>query len=128
MSDTETRAKARRAKAEPDDVRAVAAHGADMARRGEGVIGFLLELIGKQVWIEGIRINYRGTLREVLRNSDGTTGALVLSPFQRVSYFQKGGPDTSYTYNHTKPHLVPYEVVHDIGEEGFAEGAWPAPK
>ena len=123
MRDEEKRKKQRAAEA--GDTQAQAELNREEARRGEGVIGFLLGLVGKQVWIEGVRINYRGVLVEVIRNSDGTCGALVLSPFQRISYFGKNGPDQFYTYTHNNPHLVPYECIHDIGEEGFVGSAWP---
>ena len=117
--DEDRRRKQRAAKAEPDNAAAAAAVNADDARMGEGVIGFLLELVGKQVWIEGVRINYRGILRSVLKNHDGSPAALVLHPFQRISYFQKNGPDNTWTFAHSRPHLVPYECIHDVGEEGF---------
>lgn len=117
------RRKHERAAAEGDKA-AEARLNREDAREGAGVIGFLLELKGKQIWIEGVRINYRGVLREVLRNSDGTPGALVLFPFQRVSYFERAGPNQGYTYDHAKPHMVPYEVIHDVGEDGFKGTDW----
>lgn len=123
MSDSETRRKERRAAT--GDAGAAAEVERARARVGEGVLGFLQELVGKQVYVEGIRINYRGILEEVLTYGDGAPAALV-GRWQRVSYFEKGGPNASYTFTHTRPHLIPYEVVHDVGEEGFHEGAWPA--
>jgi hypothetical protein len=120
MRDAERRAKQR--PAEAGDTQAVAEVERDNARTGRGVAGFLLALVGKQVWIEGVRINYRGILLDVLFNGDGSVAGLVLHPFQRISYFNKKEPDTNYTFTHTKPHLVPYECIHDIGEEGL-EGA-----
>src|ERR1017187_2004066 len=109
------------------DAKAAAEVNRDDARRGDGVIGFLSELIGKTVWIEGVRINYRGTLLEVIRNADDSVAGLVLFPFQRVSYFQQRGPDANYTFNHAKPHFVPYECIHDVGEDGLAGQAWAKP-
>lgn len=58
--------------------------------------------------------------RDMARTGDG------VQPCQRVSYFNRPGPDKNYAFTHTKPRLIPYEMVHDIGEEGFAEGAWSA--
>lgn len=124
MSDEDRRKKER--KARMGDTQAAAQVEHANARIGEGVHGFLDELIGKQIYIEGARINYRGILRQVLRHGDGMPGALVLQPCQRVSYFNRPGPDRNYTFTHTQPRLVPYEMVHDVGEEGFAEGAWSA--
>jgi hypothetical protein len=49
---------------------------------------------------------------------------LIFQPCQRVSYFQRRGPDVNYAYTHTKPHLVPWDSVHDLGEEGFVGGKW----
>lgn len=66
----------------------------------------------------------RGTLLRVLRHGDGTPAGLLMHPCQRVSWFQRKGPETNYTYTHTKPRLVLWEMVHDVGEEGFAEGPW----
>lgn len=106
------------------DQQAAAAVERDQARVGEGILGFLDELVGKQVYVEGARINYRGTLVKVLRHGDGTPGGLLMSPCQRVSYFNRPGPNKDYTYTHTRPRLVPWEMVHDVGEEGFAEGTW----
>ena len=124
MSDEERRKKERKAKVDGDAATAAAVER-DNARFGDGLTGFLDELVGKNIYIEGVRINYRGTLRAVLRHGDGTPAALVLQPCQRVSYFQRGGPDRSYVFTHTQPRLVPYEVVHDVGVEGFVEGEWP---
>jgi hypothetical protein len=98
----------------------------EQARVGDGIAGFLAGLIGKMVYVEGVRINYRGTLQRVFYHGDGAVSGLVLNPCQRVSYFEKTGPQASYTYTHTKERLIPYEVVHDVGEEGFVEGAWKA--
>src|SRR6202522_4265410 len=125
MSDEDRQAKRRKAKMGDED--AATSVNREDARLGEGVIGFLLELVGKQIWIEGVRINYRGTLKNVIRNADGTPGGLVLFPFQRVSYFGQRGPESGYTYDHAKPHFVPYEVIHDIGEDGFVGLTWPKP-
>jgi len=126
MSDEERQEKRRKARLGDEDA-ATAVNRQD-ARLGEGIVGFLLELVGKCIWIEGIRINYRGTLRQVIRNADGTPGALVLFPFQRVSYFIQRGPDTNYTFDHAKPHMVPYEIIHDVGEDGFLGSSWPKPR
>lgn len=123
MSEDENRRRREHKAREGDPQEAVRVER-DMARVGEGVHGFLDELIGKQIYIEGVRINYRGTLRQVLRHGDGMPGALILQPCQRVSYFNRPGPDKNYAFTHTKPRLVPYEMVHDVGEEGFAEGEW----
>jgi hypothetical protein len=124
MSDEDRQKRARKARVSGDPAEAAAVER-DQGRVGEGVLGFLDELVGKNVFVEGVRINYRGTLRSVMRHGDGTPAGLVMQPCQRVSYFQqRTGPDKSYTYTHTRPRLVPYEVVHDVGEEGFAEGAW----
>lgn len=128
MSDEEKRRKERKALANPDDTAAAAAVERDNARIGDGIFGFLEELLEKKIYVEGARINYRGVLRKVLRHGDGTPAGLVMAPCQRVSWFQKNGPEAGYTYTHTKPRLVPYEMVHDVGEEGFAEGAWPGVK
>lgn len=117
MSDESARLRARRG----DDGARVER---DQARMGMGVLGFLDALVGKRIYVEGARINYRGTLVSVIRHGDGTPGGLVMRPCQRVSYFGKQGPNESYTYTHTNPRLVPWEMVHDVGEEGFAEGAW----
>lgn len=122
VSDAEIRRKERKAKT--GDLNAAAEVERSRTRLGEGVLGFLQELVGKQIYVEGIRINYRGILEDVITYGDGSPAALV-GRWQRVSYFEKSGPNGSYTYTHTKPHLIPYEVVHDVGEEGFAEGAWP---
>lgn len=124
MSDQEKRARERKAKA--GDPSAAAAVERDQARYGEGVLGFLDELVGKQIYIEGARINYRGVLQAVLRHGDGTPAGLV-GRFQRVSYMGKDGPDRQWTFVHSKPRLVPYEMVHDVGEEGFEQstpGKW----
>lgn len=95
----------------------------ESGRRGEGVVGFLRELVGKWVYIEGIRINYRGILLEVLTHADGRASGLI-GKWQRVSWFQRTGPEANYTFTHTKPTMIPYDCVHDIGEEGFLEGNW----
>lgn len=124
MGEDENRRRRERKAAATGDQQEAARVERDMARVGEGVHGFLDELVGKQIYIEGVRINYRGTLRRVLRHGDGMPGALILQPCQRVSYFNRPGPDKSYAFTHTRPRLIPYEVVHDIGEEGFAEGPW----
>ena len=126
MRDEERRKKERAAKL--GDEQAAASLNREDARRGEGVIGFMAELVGKTVWIEGIRINYRGTLREVLRNADDSVAGLVLFPFQRVSYFQKSGPDANCTFDHAKPHFVPYECIHDWGEDGLVGSTWSKPR
>lgn len=125
MSDEERRKKERKAKVNADDQLAAAAVERENARTGDGVIGFLDKLVGRTIYVEGIRINYRGVLRSVPRHGDGTPAGLVMEPCQRVSYFQRSGPDRNYVFTHTKPRLVPYECVHDVGEEGFAEGEWP---
>ena len=120
----------KRRKAEHDarkgDPDALARAEADRRRSGHGVAGFLDELVGQAIYVEGVRINYRGTLREVLYHADGAPAGLVLAPCQRVSYFGKGGPGDGYTYTLTEPRLVRYEVVHDVGAEGFAGQKWPA--
>ena len=122
MSDATRRLK-ERAAAQGDPL-AAASVQADMARTGRGVSGFLEALVGKNIFVEGIRINLRGRLIEVLYHGDGAPAGLVLSPCQRVSYFERAGPQANYTYTHTRPRMIPYEIVHDIGEEGFAEGKW----
>lgn len=128
MSDEEREKRARKARASGDASEAAAVER-EQARVGEGVMGFLEELVGKRIFVEGVRINYRGSLRGVMRHGDGTPAGLVIQPCQRVSYFNRPGPDKNYTYTHTKPRLVPYEMVHDVGEEGFAEGDWsPVPQ
>jgi hypothetical protein len=128
MSGDEERRKRERKALAHVDASAAAAVERDQARVGQGVIGFLEELVGRTVYVEGVRINYRGVLKQVLRHGDGTPAGLVMQPCQRVSYFNRRGPDQSYVFTHTQPRLVPYEVVHDVGEEGFAEGAWPGVK
>lgn len=127
MSDEKRRKRERDAQAEGGTAALAGAH-ADRRRSGHGIAGFLDELIGQTIYVEGVRINYRGTLREVLYHADGMPAGLVMNPCQRVSYFQQTGPNTAYTYTHTEPRLVPYEVVHDVGLEGFAGGKWPAIK
>ena len=124
MSD-EKRRKAERDARAAGDQDAMSRAEADKRRAGVGVGGFLEALIGQAIYVEGVRINYRGTLREVLYYADGAPAGLVMAPCQRVSYFGKNGPDTNYTYTHTEPRLVPYEVVHDVGAEGFSGAKWP---
>lgn len=123
MTDEDNRKRQREAKVNGDEI-AAAKVERDQARVGAGVIGFLEELVGKQIYVEGARINYRGTLRGVLAHGDGTPAGLLMEPCQRVSYFNRPGPDKNYAFTHTKPRLVPWEMVHDVGEEGFAEGVW----
>lgn len=122
MNDEERRRNQRAAR--EGDAMAMVRENVEQARSGEGVVGFLEALIGTTVYIEGVRINYRGTLRRVLYHGDGSCAGLVLQPCQRVSYFERSGPQENYTYTHTEPRLVPYEMVHDVGAEGFAEGNW----
>ncbi len=124
MSD-ERRQKAARDARAAGDGEAMARAEADRRRAGHGIAGFLDALVGQSIYVEGVRINYRGTLREVLYHADGAPAGLILAPCQRVSYFTQQGPNQSYTYTHTEPRLVPYEVVHDVGAEGFATGKWP---
>lgn len=117
MSDEERREKERAGKL--GDKAAGAMLDADDARRGRGLVGFLQSLVGEQVFIEGVRINYRAIPREVLVYGDGKVAGILCKPLQRISYFDKPGPNRATTLTHTKPHFVPYEMIHDIGLEGF---------
>ncbi len=124
MSDEERRKKERRARMNGDDAAAVAAVERDQARFGEGVIGFLDALVGQKVFVEGVRINYRGTLCEVFRHGDGRPAGLLLDPCQRVSYMADPKEGDGYTFTHVGRLLVPYEVVHGVGPEGFVGVKW----
>ena len=123
MSDEERQRLKRAARVSGDDADAARVERED-ARVGAGVVGFLEELVGKQIYVEGARINYRGTLQGILLHGDGTPAGLLMQPCQRISYFNRPGPDKNYTYTHTKRRLVPWDMVHDVGEEGFVEGVW----
>jgi hypothetical protein len=93
--------------------------GRARSRSTETVYSWLEGLVGKLVNIEGLRVNYRGILHRVIRRPDGGPDALVFQRLERVSWFQKNGPEAAHTFIHKKERLVPWEVVLDIGEEGF---------
>lgn len=124
MSDEDRRRKERKLKGTgaPTALDAARAN-AELVRRGLGVAGFLGELLGVDVFIEGIRINYRGVLLEVLIGGDGKVEGLK-GRWQRVSYFNKGGPDAGYTYTHAHECVIPYDTVHLVGREGFVGCSW----
>lgn len=128
VSDEEVRALRRRAAA--GDEQAAAKVNRMESRGNESVYSFLEGLVGKLLFIEGLRINYRGVLRHVIRGGDGRPEGLVFDRLQRVSWFQKSGPEAAYTFVHQKERLVPWDSVLDIGEEsieGATGSAWNSP-
>lgn len=124
MSDEERRKKERKVKANGATVLEEARAVADHARTGHGLAGYLAKLVGTDTYVEGVRINYRGTLVDVLHGGDGRIAGL-LGRWQRISYFEKGGPNAGYTYTHEHECVIPWETVHLIGPEGFAGCKWP---
>lgn len=119
MGDEKYRELKRRADAsgEPGDEAAAAR---EAFRRGRGVLAHLETLIGKSVFIEGVRIDYRGKLISVFYHPDGYPGGLLLEKgAERVSYFDRGGPNESYTYICDHDAFIPYEMVHEINEGSF---------
>ena len=89
------------------------------SRFGESIRSFLEGLIGKLVFIEGIRINYRGILKRIIVDGNGMPSALIFDRLQRISYMSQSTAENSYVFKHAKERLVPWDVVHDIGEESF---------
>lgn len=111
--------KRREAKLSGDPADEAAAAREEVRSQG-GLLAFLGALVGKSIFIEGARIDYRGTLLRVLCHPDGYPGGLVLAAgAERVSYFEKSGPHTSYTYVCQNEVLVPYEMIHAVNEGSF---------
>lgn len=125
MADQDTRSMQRKVESGEASAADIARLEADMTRRGQGLVGFLNSLIGILIYVEGIRINYRGVLERVLIHGDGKPAGLV-GRWQRVSYFQKEGPRADYTFDHLHEGVIPYETVHWVGRDGFVGCNWPA--
>jgi hypothetical protein len=125
MSDEEVQMLRRRA--QEGDARAEERLGRMESRGGESVFSFMEGLVGKLLFIEGLRINYRGILKRVIKAPNGDPAALVFDRLQRVSWFQKEGPEAAYSFVHERERLVPWDSILDVGEESFTGSRWVRP-
>lgn len=73
-------------------------------------------LVGQVIFIEGIRINYRGPLVRIIWSGDGKPEGLIFSSLERISYMDKSAPNTNTTFRHKGERFVPWDCVHDIGK------------
>ncbi len=87
-----------------------------LSRSPESLRSWLETLIGQVLYIEGIRINYRGKLIRVIWGGDGKPEGLLMEKLERISYMTATGPNAGTTYVHDEERLVPWDCVHDIGK------------
>lgn len=121
MSDEKARKKARDAKAAGDVVgmESAAVHS---GRSGAGELGWLLPHLDTWIYVETVKMNYRGVLREVLVDGMNQPSALVMEPCYRVGEWDRSGPTAQYEMLMEGPHAVRYGTV---GEIGPMHKSWP---
>ncbi len=131
MSDEDRRKRERvaRAGAADGDEVAAATVERDESRIGSATsrVAWLQRHVGISIFIEGIRINWRGTLIGILSFGDGRVSDLVLGPCQRIGAMDETGPNKSYTLTvNAAETLVPWEtVIGVLADEGFNGKKWP---
>lgn len=109
-SDERRREAERAARQDPSDPAAQAAVQVEAARQGLTSHAFVWALLGKQVFIEGARMNYRGELLEVVMGPLGEVGALLLRGSRLVG-FNAAQVTSEIQLGEV---LVPWQYVHAV--------------
>lgn len=119
MSDQEKRTLERAAKAgDPDAMRKA---NVDQVRYGEGVVGHMRTLIGQWIYVEGVKLNYRGILVDLVTNGAGMLEGLLMEPCSRVGEWGDQ-PEEQYEETMQGLRLIPYGTVCDVG---LQQAHWP---
>ena len=98
-----------------------AAHKLERARNrfGESRVALLRKFVGRDVYVEGARLNYLGLLLGVTSAPDGSPAELLFSPLHRVGEWGREGPEENYTMEiPTEPGLpacIPWTAVDQFG-------------
>ena len=93
--------------------------------------GWVQGHLGKVVFLEGIRINWRGLLGRILYHGDGKISDLVFEgPCQRIGDMSASKPNDTYTLTTNSPEtLVPWDTIIAMCEDcGFNSKKWPSIK
>lgn len=103
---------------------------ADMARAehraGGGRVWRLRRYVGRQVYIEGARMNYVGTLADVTATAEGDPAELLFSQLTRVGDWNREGINENYSKampaSEDLPAWVPWNAV-----DQFSLSPWEQP-
>lgn len=124
MSDAENRTRARAAAQNPSDDLLAMQAGADRLRSGALTDAQeCLTHVGTWVYAEGIRMNYRGILQDVILDAAGEVCTLILSPGYRVGEWNASGPVSQYeAKNFGGRRMLRWDSVCEFGSQ---PADWP---
>lgn len=98
----------------------------DRERCLEGPLARLRRYVGRDVYLEGARMNYCGILLEVLADAAGDPAYLLFARLWRVGDWDRTGPAAAYAQllpvEEGLPQWVPWGAV-----DGFGLAPWPLP-
>jgi len=81
---------------------------------------YFSKFIGKEIYIEGARMNYLGKLLGVAQAPDGQPTGLLMSPIQRVGDWSRTGPDHEHVMempsSEELPGLIPTAAIDQFSE------------
>lgn len=119
--DSDRRAKERKIKEGGASAADEARLAAEYERAGLTALAHLQGLIGRWVYLEGVKLNYRGVLVGLTRGGDGEPTGLLLDPCSRVGEWQDL-PTEQYEETMEGVRLIPYGTLCDVGAQ---QAHWP---
>jgi hypothetical protein len=117
MSDESRQAAIKAAKTGDKNAQAKAA--AEQLRQGEGLLSYVMRLIGQWVYVEGARMNYIQYVVDVTADPIGQPSAIVSSECYRIGAWTEQGLSAQHVERMIAsveiPRILPWQAVDDIG-------------
>jgi hypothetical protein len=95
------------------------AHAA--TRAGDSLVSFIAGFIGQWVYIEGVKLNYRGVLQDVTVDGSGRPSSLLMNPCARTGEWNDF-PKDEYEETMNGTRALPWDTVCDFGA---MQAHWP---